>query len=58
ERAEKLAALGKAVGGPVMAMSGVSREGLTEVLRELRARIGERARILATAGEEPETWRP
>ncbi|MBZ0128750.1 MAG: GTPase ObgE [Rhodobacteraceae bacterium] len=58
ERAEKLAALGRAVGGPVMAMSGVSREGLIEVLRELRARIGERARILATAGEEPETWRP
>lgn len=41
-----------------MAMSGVSREGLIEVLRELRARIGERARGCQNAGEEPETWRP
>ncbi|WP_226781100.1 GTPase ObgE [Oceaniglobus trochenteri] len=38
ERAEAKAAL-EAVAGPVMMMSGVSREGLTEVLRAVRAEI-------------------
>ncbi len=33
-------ALEKASGGPVMLMSGVSKEGVTDVLRTLMARIG------------------
>lgn len=58
ERAEKLAALEAAVGGPVLAMSGVSREGLTDVLRAVRAEITEDRLRLKKAGEEPETWHP
>jgi len=57
ERAEKKAALEK-VAGSVMLMSGVSREGLTDVLRALRRtveayRAGEREEV-----EEPGPWRP
>lgn len=47
-----------ASGGPVMLMSGVSREGVTEVLRALKERIDEdRLRRAAPEGE-PEPWQP
>ena len=39
ERAEKLAALREAAGRAPLALSAVSREGMTEALRELRAHI-------------------
>ncbi|PTW49913.1 MULTISPECIES: GTPase ObgE [Rhodovulum] len=59
ERAEKRAALEEATGGPVMLMSGVSREGVTEVLRALRAEIDEdRLRLKAEDDGEGEAWRP
>ncbi|MHC0055010.1 GTPase ObgE [Actibacterium sp. D379-3] len=58
ERAEKRAELEAAVGGPVLMMSGVSGEGLTEVLRAVRAEIQEDRLRLKQASEEPETWRP
>jgi len=48
-------ALEKAVGGPVMLMSGVSREGVTDVLRALYARI--RAGKAVDAREDG-TWQP
>jgi len=58
ERADLKADLEKAVGGPVMLMSGVSREGLDAVLRKVRAEIEmDRARERA-AGAEEEPWRP
>lgn len=57
ERTERLAAL-EAVAGPVMTMSGVSREGLVEVLRAVRRTIeGHKADVRA-AGEEVQPWRP
>ncbi|TDT77847.1 GTP-binding protein [Litoreibacter halocynthiae] len=58
ERAEKKAELEAASGGPVMMMSGVSGEGLTEVLRAVRAEIQEDRLRIAKASEEPELWRP
>ena len=57
ERAAARAELEEASGGPVMMMSGVSKEGVTDVLRALRAEIIENQRLL-TAAEEPEPWRP
>lgn len=58
ERAEAKAALEVAVGGPVRMMSGVSREGVTEVLRALRAEIAD-DKLRQTAGDEDtETWHP
>ena len=58
ERADLKADLEKAVDGPVMLMSGVSREGLDAVLRKVRAEIeADRARERA-AGAEEEPWRP
>jgi GTPase len=58
ERADLKADLEKAVGGPVMLMSGVSREGLDAVLRKVRAEIeADRARERA-AGAEEKPWRP
>jgi GTP-binding protein len=57
ERAERRAAL-EAVAGPVMLMSGVSREGVTEVLRALRAEIDDDRLRLREAGEERQPWRP
>ncbi len=57
ERAERRAAL-EAAAGPVHMMSGVSREGLTDVLRVLRAEISdERVRHKKDA-EEDKPWRP
>ncbi|ARC88373.1 GTPase ObgE [Rhodovulum sp. MB263] len=59
ERAEKRAALEEASGGPVMLMSGVAREGVTEVLRALRARIDDdRLRLKREDSGEGEAWRP
>ncbi|MCV2881158.1 GTPase ObgE [Actibacterium sp. XHP0104] len=58
ERAEKRAALEAATGGPVLMMSGVSREGLTEVLRAVRSQIDDDRLRHKAAGEEPESWRP
>ncbi|NIZ62753.1 GTPase ObgE [Sedimentitalea sp. CY04] len=57
ERAEAKAELEAAVGGPVFLMSGVSREGLPEVLRAVRAEI-EDDRERSKPAEEAETWRP
>lgn len=57
ERAEKLAALEEAVGGPVMLMSGVAQQGTTDVLRALRKEISE-DRIRQKPQEEEETWQP
>ncbi len=57
ERDEKRAALEAAVGGPVMIMSGVSREGLNEVLRAVRAEIDD-DRIRMKPVEEEAPWRP
>ncbi len=60
--AEKRAALAEACGGEVMVMSGVSRAGVTEVLRALRARIdSDRLRIRREEGDEGEEdapWQP
>ncbi len=58
--AEKRAALEAATGGPVMAMSGVSHEGVTEVLRALRAEIkADRLRQKAVDDdEESGSWQP
>jgi len=57
ERAAAQDALEQAVGDRVMVMSGVSREGTTEVLRALRAEIDEdKLRLKPAEVEEP--WRP
>jgi len=57
EREAAKAELEKASGGPVMMMSGVSKEGVTDVLRALREDIKE-DRLRLTAREEPEPWQP
>ncbi|TCO72546.1 GTPase ObgE [Rhodovulum euryhalinum] len=58
ERAEKRAALEAEIGHPVLLMSGVSHEGIAEVLRALKAQIdGDRLRHRQT-GEEAGSWRP
>ena len=57
ERAERKAAL-EAVAGPVMLMSGVSREGVTEVLRALRKKIDADRLRHREAPEEDRPWRP
>ena len=52
-------ALEAEVGGPVMMMSGASGEGVTDVLRALRAQISEdRLRQKIGDEEEAEPWRP
>ena len=57
ERAEARAALEEAAGGPVMMMSSVAREGVTDVLRTLRSQIDDdRLRLAPQAEAEP--WRP
>ena len=56
-RTKALKELKKASGGEVMMMSGVAREGVTEVLRTLRGQIDDdRLRHRPVAEEEP--WRP
>ncbi|WP_397544234.1 GTPase ObgE [Roseovarius salis] len=58
ERAFLRDELAEASDGPVLLMSGVSHEGVTEVLRALKARIDE-DRLRQAAGEhEPEPWHP
>ncbi|TNF18575.1 MAG: GTPase ObgE [Rhodobacteraceae bacterium] len=58
ERAEAKAALEAETGRPVMLMSGVSRDGVTEVLRALRAEISDDRLRQKQQDEEPEPWRP
>lgn len=57
ERTKARKALEKASGGEVMMMSGVSGDGVTDVLRALRAQITE-DRLRHRAVEEEEPWRP
>ncbi len=58
EREIRRASLEAATGGPVMMMSGATREGVTEVLRALR-RIIDSGRAEERRGrEEPVAWRP
>ncbi|CUH88647.1 GTP-binding protein Obg [Phaeobacter sp. CECT 5382] len=57
ERAEARVALEAEVGSKVLMMSGVSREGLNEVLRAVRAEIDE-DRIRQKTVEEEAPWRP
>ncbi len=58
ERAEAKATLEAEVGAPVLMMSGVSREGVTEVLRALRSEITD-DRLRMKAGDEDEApWQP
>lgn len=57
ERATALKELENASGGPVMSMSSVAREGVTEVLRTLRAQIDD-DRIRQSPATEEEAWRP
>ena len=58
ERAAARAELSDVSGAPVMAMSGVSREGLTDVLRALRGKIDEDRQFHKASEEEPEPWQP
>ncbi|ADO41591.1 GTP-binding protein, GTP1/OBG family [Ketogulonicigenium vulgare Y25] len=59
ERAALQAEMEEAVGGPVMLMSGVTREGVVDVLRALRAEIDEN-RLRFRIAQEPEAprWEP
>lgn len=57
ERAERKAAL-EEVAGEVMLMSGVSREGLTDVLRACRRRIDADRLRRKDETEDPAPWRP
>ncbi|MCF3594197.1 GTPase ObgE [Rhodobacteraceae bacterium LMO-12] len=57
-RAEAKAELEAEVGGPVLMLSGVSREGLTEVLRAVRAEIEDDRLRFKKAATEAEQWRP
>ena len=59
ERATKREALEEVAEGPVMLMSGASREGVTEVLRALRAVIdGSKAEERRDRQEEARPWQP
>ncbi|WP_224823766.1 GTPase ObgE [Cognatishimia sp. MH4019] len=59
ERLEAKEALEAAVGKRVLLMSGVAREGTTDVLRALRSQIdSDRLRRRAEEGGEPEPWQP
>ena len=58
ERAFLREELEAAVGGPVMLMSGVSREGVDDVLRALRAQIDARKAAEDAANAEDEPWQP
>ena len=50
--------LEEATGGPVMLMSGVSGEGVTDVLRALRSKIDEDRLRHRAAPEEDAPWQP
>ncbi len=59
ERAEARAALEAEVGGPVLMLSGVTGEGVPEVLRAVRAQItADRLRMKQEEAEEDQPWRP
>lgn len=58
ERAEAKSELEAAVGGPVLMMSGVSREGLETVLRAVRAKVDEDRIRYKNTGEEDAPWQP
>ena len=58
ERGEACAALQAVVDGPVLIMSGVSSEGVTDVLRAVRGQIDEDRLRLTPIVEEVEKWRP
>ncbi len=57
-RAEARAELKQVAGGPVYMLSAVTGEGLTEVLRAVRAQIAEDRLKTTKAQEEPEPWQP
>ncbi|MCR8826581.1 GTPase ObgE [Pseudosulfitobacter koreensis] len=57
ERNAAKTALQKACGGTVMLMSGVARDGVTEVLRALRKQIDD-DRLRKSDPQEEEQWRP
>lgn len=57
ERNAAKAELQKACGGTVMLMSGVARDGVTEVLRALRKQIDD-DRLRKQEPQEEEQWRP
>lgn len=57
ERAGARSALEEVSGGPVMMMSSVARDGVTDVLRSLRGQIDE-DRLRHRPQEEAEPWRP
>jgi GTPase len=57
-REARITELQHAVGGPVLAMSGVSREGLDEVLRLVRRRILGARQAEAAGQATSETWSP
>jgi GTP-binding protein len=57
ERSAALAALQDACPGPVLEMSGVARQGTTEVLRALRKCIDE-DRLRYKLTEQDDTWQP
>ena len=58
EIAERREALQAAAGTRVYTMSGVARDGVTEVLRTLRVEIADRAKREAAADEEDAPWQP
>lgn len=58
ERAEVKAELEDAVGGSVMMMSGVSREGVTDVLRAVREQIEDDKLRFKASEAEAEPWQP
>jgi GTP-binding protein len=58
EQADKKAALEKLTGGAVHLMSGVSGDGVQDVLRALRSEIDEDRLREKASLEEPEPWRP
>ncbi len=58
ERAERKAELEEATGSPVMMLSGVSREGLIDVLRAVRARVQGRKKADLDEATEVSPWRP
>jgi len=58
ERATAVKALKKASGGPVMEMSAVARDGVTDVLRALRSEIDDDRVRKTDALVEDEPWRP
>ena len=57
ERADARAALEKASGGDVMMMSGVARDGVTDVLRALRSQIDD-DRLRHKPAEDAAPWHP